>query len=85
MRRQPDRSCSNPPDRPLVRRLGRLTILAAAVHAWPAAALAQSLWEQAAATLETSCTGLAPVSRQYCRSEEISAVLPTRHFCGVLS
>jgi hypothetical protein len=33
MRRQPDRSCSNPPDRPLVRRLGRLTILAAAVHA----------------------------------------------------
>jgi hypothetical protein len=40
MRRQPDRSCSNPPDRPLVRRLGRLTIFAAAVHAWPAAALA---------------------------------------------
>ena len=61
MRRQPDRSCSNQSDRPLVRRLGRLTILAAAVLAWPAAALAQSPWEQAAANLETSFTG--PLAR----------------------
>ena len=57
MRRQPDCSCSSPPDRPLVRRLGRLTILATAILAWPAAALAQSPWEQAAANLETSFTG----------------------------
>jgi type IV secretory pathway VirB2 component (pilin) len=61
MRRQPDRSCSNPSNRPLVRRLGRLTILAAAILAWPAAALAQSPWEQAAANLETSFTG--PLAR----------------------
>jgi hypothetical protein len=61
MRRPPARSCSNPPDRPLVRRLGRLTILAAAILAWPALALAQSPWEQAAANLETSFTG--PVAR----------------------
>jgi hypothetical protein len=61
MRRPPDRSCSNPPDRPLLRRLGRLTILAAAILAWLAAALAQSPWEQAGANLETSFT--APLAR----------------------